>query len=210
MQDRQAFVQKVYGILSVQLGLTFGIALPIATADMAWLDANRWLMYVAYAGLVIMLCSMCCFQPQMRTFPTNYGFLGLMTASMAILVGFASASYTWQSVALAVSVTAAIFLLMTLYACNTSRDFTGSGPYLFAVLCTLMLFSLIVIVLSAVGIGVSWLVLFLDLVGVLLFTFYIIYDPQLILGGKHEAEFSIDDYTFAALSLYLDVMNLFL
>merc|ERR1719343_1370915 len=48
-----------------------------------------------------------------------------------------------------------------------------------------------------------------DFVGVLLFTFYIVYDTQLIIGGSHKVQFSIDDYCFAALNLYLDVINLF-
>jgi FtsH-binding integral membrane protein len=44
-----------------------------------------------------------------------------------------------------------------------------------------------------------------DCFGVLLFSIYIIYDTQLILGnGKYSLE--IDDYVFAALNLYIDVV----
>ena len=47
--------------------------------------------------------------------------------------------------------------------------------------------------------------------GTLLFSFYIVYDTQLIVGGKHNAiRFSIDDYVFAALNLYMDIINLFI
>lgn len=208
--DRQNFIQKVYGILCVQLVITFGIALPIATSDDVWITENQWLLYLANAGLIIMLCAMCCAQDAMRVYPTNYIFLGVMTGCMSILVGFASAAYTWQSVCLAVGVTAVMFLLLTLYACNTQTDFTGMGPYLFAALCALTLFTMVAIVLGIAGINISWLVLILDIIGVLLFTFYIIYDTQLILGGKHDTGFTIDDYAFAALSLYLDIVNLFL
>lgn len=36
-------------------------------------------------------------------------------------------------------------------------------------------------------------------------------DTQLIIGGKHaKFQFSVDDYVFAALNLYLDIINLFL
>ena len=45
----------------------------------------------------------------------------------------------------------------------------------------------------------------------MLFSFYIVYDTQLIVGGKHrKIMFHIDDYVLAAVSLYLDVINLFL
>jgi len=48
--------------------------------------------------------------------------------------------------------------------------------------------------------------------GVLLFTFYIVFDTQLLIGeyGGHKVQFGIDDYVFAALNLYLDIINLFL
>jgi len=48
--------------------------------------------------------------------------------------------------------------------------------------------------------------------GALLFSFYIVYDTQKMLGsyGGHKVQFSVDDYCFAALNLYLDVINLFL
>lgn len=43
------------------------------------------------------------------------------------------------------------------------------------------------------------------------FAFYIVYDTQLMLGswGGHKVEFSVDDYVFAAINLYLDLINLF-
>tara|TARA_B100001057_G_C22014384_1_gene631056 strand:- start:15 stop:164 length:150 start_codon:yes stop_codon:yes gene_type:complete len=35
--------------------------------------------------------------------------------------------------------------------------------------------------------------------------------PRQIIGGKHKKyTYSLDDYVFAALSLYLDIINLFL
>lgn len=45
--------------------------------------------------------------------------------------------------------------------------------------------------------------------GALLFSIYIIYDTQLILG-KGEYKFSMDDAYLAAINLYLDIINLFL
>lgn len=47
-------------------------------------------------------------------------------------------------------------------------------------------------------------------IGALLFSFYIIYDTQLMMGGKHKYSIHPDEYIFAALSLYIDIINLFL
>lgn len=40
---------------------------------------------------------------------------------------------------------------------------------------------------------------------------YLVFDTQLILGGKHRKyEVSPEEYVFAALNLYLDIVSLFL
>ena len=40
---------------------------------------------------------------------------------------------------------------------------------------------------------------------------YLVFDTQLILGGKHRKyEISPEEYVFAALNLYLDIVSLFL
>ena len=45
--------------------------------------------------------------------------------------------------------------------------------------------------------------------GALVFSLYLIYDTQLMLGGKHKYALSPEEYIFAALNIYLDVINLF-
>ena len=51
----------------------------------------------------------------------------------------------------------------------------------------------------------------LGALGVLIFSLYLVYDTQLVVGGRHRKfQYGVDDYVFAALSLYLDVINLFL
>ena len=47
-------------------------------------------------------------------------------------------------------------------------------------------------------------------VGALLFMVYIVYDTQLMMGGKHKYSIDPEEYIFAALNLYLDIINLFL
>ena len=54
------------------------------------------------------------------------------------------------------------------------------------------------------GIIVFWLAL-----GVLVYSLYLIYDTQLIIGNVG-VQYSIDDYCFAALNLYIDIIYLFI
>lgn len=46
--------------------------------------------------------------------------------------------------------------------------------------------------------------------GVLLFSFYLIYDTQMMMGGTHKHSISPEEYVFAAITLYLDIINIFI
>lgn len=46
--------------------------------------------------------------------------------------------------------------------------------------------------------------------GALIFSMYIVYDTQMMMGGSHKYSISPEEYVFAALNLYLDIINLFL
>ena len=46
--------------------------------------------------------------------------------------------------------------------------------------------------------------------GALVFSLYLVYDTQLMLGGKHKYALSPEEYIFAALNIYLDVVYLFM
>ena len=46
--------------------------------------------------------------------------------------------------------------------------------------------------------------------GALIFMVYIVYDTQIMMGGKHKYALDPEEYVFAALNLYLDIINLFM
>lgn len=46
--------------------------------------------------------------------------------------------------------------------------------------------------------------------GALIFSIYLIYDTQMMMGGKHKYSISPEEYVFASLSLYMDVVNIFI
>merc|ERR1719375_323922 len=157
-------------------------------------------------SLVLVLGVSCCCQEMARKVPYNYLFLLLVTVCEAVIVGFICAMYTGQSVLLAAGLTAGIFAGLTVYACTTNSDFTGMGGYLAAALMGLILTSFICMFFPS-----PMMQKVLGGFGAILFSFYIVYDTQLICGGKHKKhQFGVDDYVFAALNIYLDIINLFL
>merc|ERR1719401_1528156 len=160
------------------------------------------------------MCIFCCAPHLMRKSPHNYIILLFFTLAESIVVGLISVRYTQESVLIALGVTIILVGALTLFACQTKYDFTGCGPYLFVgFLCLFMLgFFIWLGSFFLTGPAFQTLRLMYACGGALLFSFYIVYDTQLILGGKHQRshEFSIDDYCFAAISLYLDIVQLFL
>jgi len=204
---RAGFIRKVYMLLAVQLLLTAAIAAPIASADQQWVLAHRQLCNAAMMGSIAAVIGVgCCCQEVARKFPQNYLFLFFVTACEAVMVGFVCAAYTGQSVLLAAGMTSGIFLGLSMYAMTTTTDFTGMGGYLSAAITGLLM-----ILLFGMFFPSPFLQTLIGGCGAILFSFYIVYDTQLIVGGKHSKnQFSVDDYVFAALNIYLDIINLFL
>lgn len=84
--------------------------------------------------------------------------------------------------------------------------------YLFAALLVLLVASFALSMLQLFGLQMPLFQKAIAVMGSMLFAFYIVFDTQMMLGswGGHKVEFSIDDYAFAALNLYLDIINFFL
>jgi FtsH-binding integral membrane protein len=87
---------------------------------------------------------------------------------------------------------------------TSNTDFTGCGPYLTIALVVMLLFGIVTIFFRFPMLQVVYSALI-----VLLYGFYLIYDTQLI-SGRFGTFYSLDDYFLASLSLFLDIMQLFL
>lgn len=219
IQIRHGFIQKVYGILITQLSITLVISSLIVHLGRRWVVANPNLATTmiclgSVGSLLTMFVFICC-PGAMRRSPTNYFLLFLFTICKSLLVGFISLAYTRESVIIALAITALIVISLTAFACQTSYDFTGYGPYLMCGLMCLICLGFTFFIASLVGLGNSPAFKTLRLVyaagGAFLFSCYIVFDTQLIIGGKHNRyRFSIDDYAMAAINLYVDIVQLFL
>lgn len=213
---RHGFIQKVYGIVSVQLLVTAVVGAAVMRYSPAIPESILTLLFwVSLLMTVAVSCTLMCKPSLTRKVPHNYILLSIFTVCEAFLVGFVSAQYTQESILLALGITTIVVFSLTLFACQTAYDFTGMCSYLFAVLMTLVGFGFVLSIASfcgfARGPAFQGLRLLYALGGALLFSCYLVYDTQLIVGGKHNHhEFSVDDYVMAALNLYVDIIGLFL
>lgn len=106
---------------------------------------------------------------------------------------------------MAVGITAGVCLGLTLFAFQTKWDFTVMGGVLFVAVLILMVFGIVAIFFP----GRTMSLVYASL-GALIFSVYLIYDTQLMMGGKHKYSISPEEYIFAALNLYLDIVNIFM
>merc|ERR1711920_291230 len=123
----------------------------------------------------------------------------------SVMVGFICSQYTEESVLITLAITWGVVLALTAFACQTKVDFTGCGPYLFCGMNVLMGFGFVLWIVSLAGLtgpALQTMRLVYAAGGALLFSVYIVFDTQMIIGGKHRIRFSIDDYAAAAISLY--------
>lgn len=107
---------------------------------------------------------------------------------------------------MAIGITLVVVFALTVFAFQTKIDFTMMGGVLMVCCLVLMLFGLC---LALFGTNNIMYTVYASL-GALLFSIYIIYDTQLMMGGNHKFSISPEEYIFAALNLYLDVINLFM
>lgn len=211
---RHGFVRKVYGILGTQLLVTtiLGGTVMKKSESMAPEDAGV-LMFLSLAGSVATMMVFWCCPQVMRRSPTNYILLGMFTLAKSVMVGFICSQYSEESVLVALGMTCFVVAGLTAFAFQTKHDFTGFGPYLWCGSLVMLGISFTMMFASAFGLsGAAFQTARLCMAGfgALLFSAYIVYDTQLIVGDKHAHKFSVDDYAAAAIMLYIDIVQLFL
>ncbi|KAJ2943574.1 hypothetical protein O0L34_g16683 [Tuta absoluta] len=206
---RRSFIRKVYSILMCQLLVTMSfIALFLFHEPTKMWVRQRGMpiFWVAFIVMIVCLIAMACCEGVRRKSPTNFIFLGIFTLAESFLLGVSTSMYQADAVMMAVGITAAICLALTLFAFQTRFDFTMMGGVLLVCAVVLMLFGIIAIFIPHNKI----VTLVYASLGALLFAFYLVYDTQLMMGGKHKYSISPEEYIFAALNLYLDIVNLFM
>ncbi|KAI4140666.1 MAG: hypothetical protein LQ340_007829 [Diploschistes diacapsis] len=197
---RMQFIRKVYAILTAQL-LTTTVLSSVSFVSLsykAFLRQNVWLVWVSLIGSVgFMFLTYW----KRKSYPTNLLFLAGFTAFEAYAISVVVTFYQSGIVLEALILTLGIFVALSLFACQTTYDFTSWIPYLFGGLWVLILFGFVMMFFH----NNSTTELIYGALGALIFSAYILVDTQLIMRHYH-----VEEEIAAAISLYLDVINLFL
>ena len=202
---RLGFIRKVYGILLLQLLLTMVITIFMMynTSLVSYIYTNSWILWVDIAIIFIIMILIMCVSKIARKVPINYILLTIFTLGFSLMVGCIAAMTDPAIVLMAAIMTFCVTLALTIYAFYTKTDFTLKGGFLFIFGMVVMVF----IVFMCWGSN-STVSTILCAVIVVLYGLYLIYDTQLIMG-KHRFKFNVDDYVFAAMVIYVDIIGMF-
>ncbi|CAD6572089.1 MAG: hypothetical protein CYPHOPRED_004709 [Cyphobasidiales sp. Tagirdzhanova-0007] len=199
IQIRQAFIRKVYSVLFAQICATtiIGASLRMANAQ-TYIAQNSWVFWVPFAGSI---ASMLALFYKRQSYPANVALLSVFTVFESFSVGSVVTFYDSKIVLQALVITSFVFLGLTLFAMQTKYDLSSMGGVLYTMLISFVFIGLVSIffpfsrVIDAVYAGF----------GTLLFSAYILYDTYMICN-----RLSPDEWVLAVVSLYLDILNLFL
>jgi len=196
---RQAFIRKVYTILFAQLMGTAIVSTYMQYAHASvWIQTNTWALYTAMIGSFVTLGLLWW---KRHSHPANLVLLSTFTLFEAFTVGLVVGFYDQVIVLQALVMTMGVFLGLTLFTFQSKYDFSGMAPFLFGGL-------LVLVMAGLVGMFIPFgqtMDLIYAVGGTLLFSGYIVYDTFLI-----TKKMSPDESIIAAISLYLDFINLFL
>lgn len=200
---RWAFVQKVYGILSAQLLLTFTIAAVVVKVESVRLTVlqSPLLLIASFVLPFILICALGAYH---QSHPLNLILLTLFSLCFSVSLGASCAFLPAPIVLQALLLTAVVVVSLTLFtfwAARGGAEFTWMGPMLFTALSVMVLAMIIQLFFPFGPIGHAIISTF----GAILFSLYIIYDTESLLR-----RYTYDEYVWASVALYLDILNLFM
>ncbi|XP_048366326.1 protein lifeguard 1-like [Sphaerodactylus townsendi] len=202
---RRGFIRKIYLILSVQLGITLGIiCLFIYWRFLKiWVRRRPWFCYSLLPVILILAITLACCDDARRTAPLNYILLLIFTFVEGMLLGSLAGFFDANGIMWAVGGTAFVTLGLSLFALQTKWDLTITSGVLLAMFFVFIAFGILCGIIRS-----QLMSLLYAAIGALLFAIYLVVDTQLMLGRNHHYRLNPEEYIFAVLNVYIDIINM--
>ena len=202
-----AVMRNVYGWMTMGLLVTTAMALAVSNSGIILSQGVLWLAIIAQFGIVLGLSFAI-----NRISATAAGMLFFVYAAVTGLTfSIIFLVFDLGSIAAAFFSTAGLFGAMTVVGMTTKTDLTKYSSYFMMGLIGLVIASVVNIFLGSSGLD-----FLISIFGVLLFTGLTAYDTQRIANMAANPKMKVDSENtlkfsiMAALTLYLDFINLFL
>mmetsp|Transcript_13935 Transcript_13935/g.26120 ORF Transcript_13935/g.26120 Transcript_13935/m.26120 type:complete len:237 (+) Transcript_13935:1174-1884(+) len=204
---RLGFIRKVYGILSVQLLVVavFVLVGVLSSSFQEFIAENFGIVLLAFLINVCTMIPLLCCKKVARKVPTNYILLAIFTISESFIVACVCAFYDPTSVLIASIMTLSMTIALTVYAMTTKTDFSAMSGIMIVFLIAATMFA----ILMPFFFESRMLQVIISSVFVIIYGIFLVIDTQLVIGsGKYS--FDQDEYIIAAMSIYIDIVGLFL
>ncbi|XP_027000402.2 protein lifeguard 2 [Tachysurus fulvidraco] len=206
---RRIFIRKVYAILLLQLSVTLAIVSLFTFCEPIkdYIHSNPgwyWASYVVF--LVTYLTLSCCVQPR-RRFPWNLILLTVFTLSLSYMTGMLSSYYNTKSVMICLGITVLVCFTVSVFSFQTKIDVTSCQGVLCVICTSFFIFGLVLALIIPFA-HVPWMQVVFAALGAILFSMFLAFDTQLLMGKKRH-NISPEEYIFATLNIYLDVVYIF-
>lgn len=203
---RRGFVRRVFALVASMLLVALAVAAVFLFVPEvnAWIAANPWTVWVAFFGLFGAMFALTCSPTLRPRAPHNYLLLAAFTVLLSFFVAVVVAAFDARTVLVAVAVVSVLVVALVLFAAQTAVDFTTMHAMLFTLLVGLIVMGILGVWFASDFIRIVYATL-----GAVIFSAYLVADVQTIMGGK-TYRIGPDEHVFAAVVVFLDVMNLFL
>ncbi|XP_039213629.1 protein lifeguard 1-like isoform X1 [Crotalus tigris] len=204
---RRTFLWKLYLMLAFQLGYTDAIICMFIYWKYLkiWVRRRPWFCYSLLPAILLIVIALACCDQARRKFPLNIILLALFTILMGTWLGSIDAFFDADTLMWTVGSTSLVTLGLHFFALQTKWQLTITNGILLVLLFSLTITGVLCIFMQS-----QLTVIFYSGVGTLLFGIYLLVDTQLMLGKKHHYRLNPDEYVFAVLNVYIDILNMFL
>ncbi|KAM9349158.1 protein lifeguard 1 [Symphorus nematophorus] len=203
---RRGFVRKVFAILTVQLLFTFSVVclFTFSSAVKKAIQVNLWAYLSSFIIFAVVAIALSCCKSFSRRHPWNLVGLVVVTLSLSYMVGAIASFHNTVSVIITMGSTLAITVAIIAFSAQTRYDFTIFYGVLLILAVDLLMFGFFCTFYYSYVTEIAY-----GCLGALLYSLFLMIDCQLLMGMM-SYRLDPEEYVNAALTIYLDIILIFL
>ncbi|TRY98922.1 hypothetical protein DNTS_016979 [Danionella cerebrum] len=203
---RRAFIRKVFSVVTIQLLVTFTVVcvFTFSTTVKLAVRKNIWVYLSSYIIFVVVGTCLAISSRFSRKHPWNLIGLSMVTLSLSYMVGTVASYHDTTAVIIALGSTLVISFTIIIFSAQTRLDFTICNGILLILSIDLLMFGFFSIFFYSSVVQIVY-----GCLGALLYALFLAVDCQLVMG-RQKYSLNPEEYVFAALIIYLDIIMIFL
>ncbi|EMP35163.1 Transmembrane BAX inhibitor motif-containing protein 1 [Chelonia mydas] len=127
---------------------------------------------------------------------------------MAFMMGTIASVYSTRAVLITMVITAIVAIIVTVFCFQTKVDFTSCT----GLFCVLGIVVMVTGIITAIVLSfkyIAWLHMLYAAIGAIVFTLFLAYNTQLVLGNRKNS-ISPEEYVYGALEIYMNIVQIFI